>query len=95
MTRSFVIMTKENAPRTCEMASTIAASVLSARERANRWTTTSVSLLVWKMAPSRTSSSRSSPAFTRLPLWPIANWPCTLSTTIGCAFESLLSPAVE
>jgi hypothetical protein len=44
-------MMKENAPRTWEMASTIAASVLSERDRANRWTTTSVSLLVWKMAP--------------------------------------------
>ena len=29
----------------------IAASAPSSRERANRWTTTSVSLLVWKMAP--------------------------------------------
>jgi hypothetical protein len=56
---------------------------------------TSVSLLVWKMAPWRTSSSRSSPALTRLPLWPIANGPWTLSTTIGWALESLLSPAVE
>ena len=42
------------------------------RAISQRCNTTSVSLLVWKMEPSRTVSSRSSPAFTRLPLCAMA-----------------------
>ena len=45
-----------------------------------------MSLLVWKIEPSRTSSSRSSRALTRLPLCAIAIWPCAQSIRIGCAF---------
>ena len=56
---------------------------------------TSESLLVWKMAPSRLSASRSSDAFTRLPLWHSAICPCWQSMRIGCALTSLLAPAVE
>ena len=54
-----------------------------------------MSLLDWKIDPCRTSSSRSSPAFTRLPLWQMAIGPWAQSIRIGCAFDSLLSPAVE
>jgi len=71
----FAIITKENAPRTCDAASIAAPSTLSCLDRAKRWTMTSVSPWVWKIAPSRTSASRSSPALTRLPLWQTANWP--------------------
>ena len=56
---------------------------------------TSESLLVWKIAPSRLSSSRSSVAFTRLPLWQSAICPWTQSIRIGWALTSLLAPAVE
>ena len=56
---------------------------------------TSVSLPVWKIDPALTSSSRSSRALTRLPLWATAIWPCAQSIRNGCAFSSLLSPAVE
>ena len=54
-----------------------------------------MSLLDWKIEPWRTSSVRSSPALTRLPLWQTAIWPCAHSIRIGCALEILLSPAVE
>ena len=54
-----------------------------------------MSLVVWKMDPSRTSASRSSCAFTRLPLWQIAISPCAQSMRIGCAFLRPLSPDVE
>ena len=56
---------------------------------------TSVSEVDWKIAPWRTSSSRSSLALTRLPLWPIPNGPCEQSTSIGWAFSMRLDPAVE
>ena len=56
---------------------------------------TSVSLLVWKIEPPCTSSSRSSRALTRLPLCATAICPCAHSMRNGCAFSSLLSPAVE
>ncbi len=55
----------------------------------------SESLLVWKIAPPRLSSSRSSAALTRLPLWQRAIWPCWQSIRIGWALISLLAPAVE
>ena len=77
------------------MASVIADSTLAAFDRANRCTTTSLSVLVWKIAPSLTSASRSSPALIRLPLCPSASWPCALSITMGWALASRLSPAVE
>ena len=56
---------------------------------------TSVSLLVWKIDPRRTSSSRSSGALTRLPLWQSAICPCEHSIRIGCALTIRLSPKVE
>jgi hypothetical protein len=95
ISRSFVIMTSEYAPRTCDRASMIAESALPSRERANKWTTTSVSVVAWKIAPVLMSASRSSLALTRLPLWPTASCPWTLSITIGWALAMRLSPAVE
>ena len=50
---------------------------------------TSVSLFDWKIDPCCTSSSRSSRAFTMLPLWQSAIWPCAQSIRIGWAFEQL------
>ena len=44
---------------------------------------------------SASSSSRSRWALTRLPLWPMAIWPREQSTTMGCAFSSVLEPVVE
>ena len=64
-------------------------------ERAKRWSTTSVSLLVWKMEPFETRSRRISPALTMLPLWQIDIWPWTQSIRNGWALASRLSPAVE
>ena len=93
--RSRVRRISENAPCACDTESTTAASTFGAFDRAYRCSTTSVSLFDWKIDPWRTSSSRNSPALTRLPLWQIAIWPCAQSMRIGCAFDSLLSPAVE
>ena len=73
----------------------MASSAVAAVERAYRCSTTSVSLLVWKIAPWRTIDSRSSPAFTRLPLWHSAICPWEQSIRIGCALTMRLSPKVE
>jgi hypothetical protein len=57
----FVSITSENAPLSCAIDSTSASSTVAPCDRAYRCSTTSVSLLVWKIDPARTSSSRSSP----------------------------------
>src|SRR3569832_543497 len=44
---------------------------------------TSVSDVLWKIEPSASSFSRSSTAFTRLPLWPLATEPPEMSTANG------------
>ena len=95
MRLSGVSMTSEKAPLTCDTDSTMASSAVAAVDRAYRWSTTSVSLLVWKMAPCRTMASRSSPALTRLPLWHSAICPCAQSISIGWALTTRLSPKVE
>ena len=56
---------------------------------------TSVSLLVWKIAPSSSSSRRSSTALVRLPLWTMPSGPIEVLTTIGWALAMTLVPAVE
>ena len=89
------MIANENAPVSCAIDSTSASSNVPACDRAYRCSTTSVSLLVWKIEPCLTSRSRISLALTMLPLWQMPTCPCTQSMTIGCAFESLLSPAVE
>ena len=55
----------------------------------------SLSAVVWKMEPLRSSSSRKTSALIRLPLCAIAIWPRTQSTTNGCAFLIVLVPVVE
>ncbi|MNT83791.1 hypothetical protein D3C72_2237130 [compost metagenome] len=64
-------------------------------DRAMRWISTSVSLVVWKMEPASSNSRRSASAFTRLPLVAMARSPPRKRNTKGCAFCSLLAPAVE
>ncbi len=56
---------------------------------------TSVSLVVWKIEPSASSSSRTSAALTRLPLWAMAIGPRWCWSRNGWAFAGLESPAVE
>ncbi len=56
---------------------------------------TSVSLVVWKIDPSDSSSVRSASAFTRLPLWHTATAPPAYWIAMGCAFLRWLAPAVE
>ncbi len=68
MSRSFVSSTSENAPCACDTDSTSASSTVDAFDRAYRCSSTSVSLVVWKIEPCATSSSRSSCALTRFPL---------------------------
>ena len=55
---------------------------------------TSVSLVVWKMAPESSSFSRSSAALVRLPLWARTMEPLTWLMTRGWALTRLLSPVV-
>jgi hypothetical protein len=55
----------------------------------------SVSVLVWKIEPSDSSSSRIAPALTRLPLWAMAIGPRWCRKSNGCALEEFESPAVE
>lgn len=55
---------------------------------------TSVSLVVWKMAPESSSFSRSSAALVRLPLWYKAMVPFTWLMTMGWALERLFRPVV-
>ena len=72
-----------------------ASSTVAFLDRAYRCSTTSVSVVDWKIDPSRTSASLSSVAFTRLPLWQMAIWPCAQSMRNGWALATRLSPAVE
>ena len=51
ISRFLVSRTIENAPLTCEIDSTSASSTVGAFERAYKWRTTSVSLVVWKIDP--------------------------------------------
>ena len=62
---------------------------------ASRCRMISLSAVVWKMEPLRSSSSRRTSALIRLPLCAIAIWPRKQSTTNGCAFFSVLEPVVE
>ena len=55
----------------------------------------SLSAVVWKMEPFRSSSSRKRSALVKLPLCAIAICPRTQSTTKGCAFLIVLVPVVE
>ena len=55
--RSLVRINRAKAPVSCARASATASSSRSRRERAIRWAITSVSVVVWKMEPSRSSSS--------------------------------------
>ena len=54
-----------------------------------------MSLVVWKMAPSRSSSLRISTALVRLPLCTTPRGPIEVLTTIGWALAMTLVPAVE
>ncbi len=54
-----------------------------------------MSLVVWKIEPSRSSRRRISTAFVRLPLWTMPIGPIEVLTTIGCALARTLVPAVE
>jgi DNA-binding IclR family transcriptional regulator len=60
-----------------------------------RWTITSVSVEAVKIEPCASSSSRSTSAFTRLPLWATATAPPAYCTAMGWAFFRWLPPAVE
>ena len=83
------------APFTRESASMKRSSRFSSRERASRWSTTSLSLVEEKIAPRPSSSRRMAFAFTRLPLCAIATGPPSVFTQMGWALRSRLSPAVE
>ena len=63
--------------------------------RATICTITSVSLVVWKIEPRCSSRRRHSSALVKLPLCPTASGPLLQSITMGCAFASDVSPAVE
>jgi hypothetical protein len=68
---------------------------VGAGEAAIKWITTSVSDVDWKIDPRASSCSRSASAFTRLPLWAMANAPCAHSTTKGWQFFRTVDPVVE
>ena len=53
---------------------------------ASRCTSTSLSVLVWKIAPDSWYIRRRAAALTRLPLWAMAQMPSMHSTTSGCTF---------
>ncbi len=69
------VISTQNAPCSCERASSICASTPCRCERAIRWTITSLSMVLWKMAPSFTRRARSSCALVRLPLCTSARSP--------------------
>ena len=54
-----------------------------------------MSLLDWKIAPSRSISLRRASAFVRLPLWATAIGPRAVVALIGWAFRTFDEPAVE
>ena len=56
---------------------------------------TSLSLVLWKMAPPSSSSSRSSAALVRLPLWARDMVPLMWLMTRGWALARLRVPVVE
>ena len=92
ISRSLMMMS-ENAPSIRRNALSDAAAIV--RGWASRCRMISLSAVVWKMEPLRSSSSRRTAALIRLPLCAIAIWPRTQSTTNGCAFFSVLDPVVE
>ena len=57
-------------------------------------TSTSLSIVLWKIAPASSSSNRSSRAFTRLPLCASAMCPPRERASTGCAFSRVEEPAV-
>ena len=85
----------ENAPSVSRSTSGIASATLAARERATPCSTTSVSDVDEKIAPSFSKRFRSSRAKGRLPLWQTAIWPCWQVTTNGWHSRIETSPAVE
>src|SRR5438309_1911907 len=87
--------TSEYAPRTSRSASTTRSSSVSPWDAAIRWMMTSLSTVDWKIEPRASSRSRSSSAFTRLPLCATARPPRPYSTTSGWAFFRCDAPAVE
>ncbi len=87
-----LIITSENAPWIRRSA---ASTLFAPLGCASRCRMISLSTVVWKMEPRCSSSSRSTPAFTRLPLWPMAIWPRPVLNMSGCALSSVLEPVVE
>ena len=87
---------RQYAPRTREQVSrTASTSVLVRRARAKRCMNTSVSLVVLKMEPSLSSSSRSSAVLTRFPLWATAMSCPRKWATKGWALRICERPVVE
>ena len=56
---------------------------------------TSVSEVLWKVAPSRRRRSLRGLALTKLPLWAMARTPWTVLAVRGWAFMRRLEPVVE
>ena len=67
--------TMENAPWMRFMLSLMRSTIVVWRLRLMRLTISSVSIVVWKVTPLASSSSRSSRVLVRLPLWASAIWP--------------------
>ena len=63
--------------------------------RARRRSITSVSEVLWKVAPSRRSRSRRSLALVKLPLWAMAKTPWAVRAVRGWALMRRLEPVVE
>jgi hypothetical protein len=95
MTQVSVMTRIEYAPRTSASAASSDSTGSTRGLRAIRCRKTSVSLVVWKIAPSRSRRLRISTAFTRLPLCTMPAGPMLVLTTIGWALLITLLPAVE
>ena len=87
----------EKAPRMRRTAARTAASRPPAAEApaAMSAAITSVSPVLSNRTPAACNSSRSSPAFTRLPFWPTATLTPPPARISGCAFCQLVAPVVE
>jgi len=79
------------APSTRPSASATRSGSAGCCERAIRWSTTSESVVVWKIDPSSSMRRRRATTFVRLPLCAIASFPPFQSTRIGWTFRSLVA----
>ena len=88
-------MSRLKAPSRPVTASLIMSSRLSASEWTMRCSTSSLSLVDWKMLPRRSISFLSWKALVMFPLWAMARRPTLVLTTMGCALSRLTRPVVE